>query len=372
MDSVNTDLDELARLKWVLEQAKTLHIPKREMTFFDTALRKHYENPTTELLAFFLNPENEHGLQGVFYQGLLAALAAQNQALAAQIERLGEINQVYTEVVTEQGSRIDLLLETDNGVVVGECKIGHHQNNPFADYEACAAKMLVGKEITECIKLVLCVDGKSYAAGWNGLSYRALARHIKPVLAEALLNQPYNKWALLAREFLMHWEQLGVDVMNQEQMDFVVGHLGDIKKMMTMRDDFYCHVRDCINEALESQLEGYQVHYRQHSWSTGPALRFANNNCPHWTEVVVNLHIDEQPLKYTVRVYIDEQTDKLVNLACKELRKLSWEVEVGNNTWTEQNGRYWVGSWEGKFELADVIKEVVELMQVLMKVEASR
>ncbi|AUZ05287.2 hypothetical protein ADP71_17600 [Vitreoscilla sp. C1] len=368
MDSIDVAVDELSRLQSVLEQAKSLHTSKKEMTFFDTALRKHYENPTTELLAFFLNSENEHGLNGVFYQGLLAALRECGVA-QSDTEAWGDVQNVHTEVVTSKG-RIDLLIETDQAVLAIECKIGHHQNNPFTDYERYVRQHYPGKKQ---VFLILCVDGKSHAAAWTGLSYRTLATHTRPLLAEALLNQPYNKWTLFAREFLMHWEQLGVDVMNEQQVDFVVEHLGDIKKMVTLRDDFYRHVRDHITEALENQLKGYEVHYRVHTWPNGPALRFANNHCPTWTEVVVNLHIDEKPLQYSLQIRIDKQTDALVKLACKELKKLSWIVNDGDNTWAEINGRYWVCAWEGgDFDLTEVCNEVVTLMRILMKVEAAR
>ena len=164
MDSVDTVLDELSHLQNVLEQAKSWHSTKREMTFFDTALRKHYENPTTELLSFFLNSENEHGLHGVFYQGLLAALAADGTA-DWNADAWGDVQCVQTEVVTDKG-RIDLLIETDRAVLAIECKIGHHQNNPFVDYQQYVQKNYA-KEDT--VLLILCVDGKSHIKDWTGV-----------------------------------------------------------------------------------------------------------------------------------------------------------------------------------------------------------
>lgn len=373
MESGDVALDELERLRTVLEQAKLLHSAKREMTFFDTALRKHYENPTTELLSFFINPENKHGLHSVFYQGLLSALASSKSDYGEINNTLGDLQSVQTEVITDNG-RIDLLIETNQAVLVIECKISHHQNNPFSDYQQYVQKKYSDKQ---AILLILCVNGKSHVTNWRGLSYRQFGYHTKSFLAEALLAQPYNKWALFAREFLMHWEQLGVDMINQQQMDFVVEHVGDIKKMVTLRDDFYQHVCARINEALVSRLEGYETYgpfTRTSNWTGAkPALRFANNHCSTWTEVVVSLHIDEQPLKYDVKVRLDKQTDTLVKLVCKEFKKLSWDVVGGENTWTEQKDRYWVCLWEEDiFDLNQIIEEVVLLMRVLMKAEGAR
>ena len=41
----------------LLDSAKKFKAIPREKTFFDTAIRNHYENPTTELLEFFLTPQ---------------------------------------------------------------------------------------------------------------------------------------------------------------------------------------------------------------------------------------------------------------------------------------------------------------------------
>ena len=368
MDSVDTVLDELSHLQNVLEQAKSWHSTKREMTFFDTALRKHYENPTTELLSFFLNSENEHGLHGVFYQGLLAALAADGTA-DWNADAWGDVQCVQTEVVTDKG-RIDLLIETDRAVLAIECKIGHHQNNPFVDYQQYVQKNYA-KEDT--VLLILCVDGKSHIKDWTGVSYRTLARHTKPLLAEALLDQPYNKWALFAREFLIHWEKLGMDEMNQQQVDFVVSNFEDIKRLSQMRDGFYSHAKKHIIETLESELEGDKFQYRlTNNWSGGPVLRFAHNDWKNlWSDVSVHLHDDQQPLQCSVWLCIEKPTSELIEKTREELSLVEKPVFDTDN-WNENGKRYWGCCWKMPFDLNNVSNEVIALMQVLIKVEAAR
>lgn len=368
MDSIDVAVDKLSRLQSVLEQAKSLHTSKKEMTFFDTALRKHYENPTTELLSFFLSSENEHGLNGVFYQGLLLALTA-NDAVQWHTEAWGDVQSVHTEVVTSKG-RIDLLIETDQAVLAIECKIGHHQNNPFTDYEHHVRQHYPGKKQ---VFLILCVDGKSHAAAWTGLSYRTWATHTRPLLAEALLNQPYNKWTLFAREFLMHWEQLGVDVMNEQQVDFVVSNFEDIKNLIQMRDGFYSHVLKHVIQALESGLDGEQFQYRlTNNWAGGPALRFMHAEWENlWSDVTIHLHDDQQPLQCSVWLCIEKPTSELIETACAVLSHEAKPVSDTDN-WKENGKQYWGCRWKKPFDLDEVSNQVVELMRVLMKVEAAR
>ena len=70
------DLDDLLVNKYenFLLKAQKYKMPEREMTIFDTALKNHHENPITELLAFFLNPNEKHQLGNSFYQGFMTAL----------------------------------------------------------------------------------------------------------------------------------------------------------------------------------------------------------------------------------------------------------------------------------------------------------
>ncbi len=365
---MQTQDESLLHLAQVLQQAQQMvGTTTRELTLFDTAMCKLYENPNTELWAFFLNNDNAHGLEGVFYQGLLAAVAAQHDTLVEPVARIGELLKVGTEIHTSQGSRVDLLLEADNGLLLIECKIGHHQNNPFADYEAHAAKLLQGKPTSECVKLIVCVDGKSHISGWQGVSYRQLARHTKPFLAEALLAQPYNKWALFARDFLIHWEQLGVEVMNQQQVDFVMGHLGEIKQLEKLRNQLYEHVKNHIAHKLQEEFEHYALDYRLHTWGGTPALRFKHRDWKVWADVAVNLHIDTQPLNADVRLYIEDANDVLLQPVKDELAQLGLPVQ---DQWYEKS--CWVGSWILPFDLDNLTNIVVELTRILMSVDAAR
>lgn len=49
-------------------------ISERGTTIFDTALKSHHENPITEILAFFLEPKANHGLNTSFYNGFVEAI----------------------------------------------------------------------------------------------------------------------------------------------------------------------------------------------------------------------------------------------------------------------------------------------------------
>ena len=93
-----------------------------------------------------------------FFRGLESAIAKKNI-----LSSLGAFESVETEVVTQNGKRIDLLVETDTALIVIECKIYHHQNNPFDEYTAFGNERISKKTQHSApktlIKLVLCLDG---------------------------------------------------------------------------------------------------------------------------------------------------------------------------------------------------------------------
>lgn len=212
MTIANASYPELGLYLNLLNRISRLTITTPEFTFFDVGLRGHFENPTSELLSFFLNPHNEHGLGDAFFQGYLSTLDL-DPATA------GSFTSVQTEITTIENTRLDLVIITENYVIATECKIYHYQNNPFEQY-----KRHIQNQYKEQKKffLVLCPDGKTTAADWLGLSYKHLTEHIRPFLADALLTNPLNKWALLGREFLLHLSNLGEGHMNLNESDHLL------------------------------------------------------------------------------------------------------------------------------------------------------
>ena len=75
----------------LLDSAKKFKAIPREKPFFDTAIRSHYENPTTELLEFFLNPQESHELGEVFWKGfsdVVVEMSALENSSLGQVENL--------------------------------------------------------------------------------------------------------------------------------------------------------------------------------------------------------------------------------------------------------------------------------------------
>ena len=118
---------------------------KRELNFFDTAFHKYYENPTTELIAFFLGkgkvcPEE---ISRNFFKKIIANLC--DNCSDKNNDEFNSLN-IHTQISTPEGKIIDLILETKNLYIVFECKVDAELYNPLTIYSNYALKESNGKK----------------------------------------------------------------------------------------------------------------------------------------------------------------------------------------------------------------------------------
>ena len=107
------------------------HVPKlseRADTFFSIGGRGYYENPTSDVLAYFLQPGNQHPFGLHFLHAMLRCVGLDPTAFPC-----GKIS-VSREVRTDHG-RLDLVIVSEKWVLVIENKIRHWDANDFEEYK---------------------------------------------------------------------------------------------------------------------------------------------------------------------------------------------------------------------------------------------
>jgi len=305
------ETNEIEELQAFLDRARPYFGTEREKTFFEVGMRGHYENPTTELLQFFIDPQNQHGLGDAFYRGLLSALELDEA-------ECGAVLSVDTEVVTASGGRIDLLISTDSCIIAIECKIYHFQVNPFEEYVE-HVRQLCQENGKQPIYMILCIGGNSSQSEWRGVPYRNLVECTKSFLAESLLDNPMNKWGILAREFLIHLERFGENRMNEDRFEFIKENLASIKKAKDMEEEFLNEIKRRVagtlnNESLVSKI---------HNWREGPALRFSLSSWESQSDVVFLINISQAAPSFYVISYIQDPIPDFV-----EAFKSIWGTEI--------------------------------------------
>ncbi|MEQ1321048.1 PD-(D/E)XK nuclease family protein [Acinetobacter guillouiae] len=361
------EIDELVLLKFqkLLHKSQKYKIEERELTFFDTASKKYHENPTTELLAFFMDSNNPHKLEYSFYNGLTNLLCKLDDELCDF--DFGGVIEIVTEQLTQKGKRLDLVIETDTSLILIENKIGHIQNNPFPDYLDWAEKQVENSK-KKIIPIVLCLDGKTDQAQWYGISYAQLIESIRDSVAHQILKSPLNKWAIFTTEFLNHLENLYENnEIDMQSVNFIFENLEEIEALNRLKEQAYDEIVKAINLELAT-IPDFEVGNRRHSWLKTPALRFQNNQWEDSSDIVLNIDTNTIPPTYRVSTYIHNPTREIEKRAEACFRK-----NYPNNllkTWHEQGERYWGITWTThKFDL-DVIKLLIKKnAEVLDKVE---
>ncbi|ENV17822.1 PD-(D/E)XK nuclease family protein [Acinetobacter guillouiae] len=362
-----SEIDELVLLKYqkLLHKSQKYKIEERELTFFDTASKKYHENPTTELLAFFLDSNNPHKLEYSFYNGLTNLLCELDDELCDF--DFGGVIEIVTEQLTQKGKRLDLVIETDTSLILIENKIGHIQNNPFPDYLGWAEKQVENSK-KKIIPIVLCLDGNTHQAQWYGISYEQLIESIRDSVAHQILKSPLNKWAIFATEFLNHLENLYENnEIDMQSVNFVFENLEEIEALNRLKEQAYDEIVKAINLELAT-IPDFEVGNRRHSWSKTPALRFQNNQWKDSSDIVLNIDTNTIPPTYRVSTYIHNPTREIEKRAEACFRR-----NYPNNllrTWHEQGERYWGIAWTThKFDL-DMIKLLIKKnAEILDKVE---
>lgn len=350
---------DLEPLRTLLAEAERFYPPDQEPSIFAFGGRGYYENPTTDLLAFFLDHTQVHNLKTCFLTALLNCLPNSEK----WTPRLREAPK--REVVTNNNNRIDLVLLGDGWDLVLENKIFHAQANPFPDYEEFAqSKLNDGKR--DLVYVVLSPSGKSTQDLWHGLSYAQFIPEARQQLAQHMCSHPIDKWQVFARDFLLHLENIVVEKpMDPQAVNFVMDHLHQIDKLLNLKERTFDAINTKVQEKLAAELLDYEPWHTRHEWDHGPAMRYASANWESETgsDVVLYLNSASNTMRPSIRVYLCDADEALQ----KEGRKLF--IDDKSSTWNEGKCVL-VFNWElDCFDEKKVLEMIVEKMGRLIQFE---
>lgn len=316
---------DLPALEELLTHLKSLPVAeKSETNIFSVGARGHYENPVSDLLAFFIDPDAPHGLNTLVLGALLECLPAHVDASL--------LSPPAREVMTQKGTRIDLLLESKEWAMVLENKIWHQLNNPFNDYSGYLEQKHPDKKP---FLVVLSPEGLA-PAGWTGISYSMFISVLSPGLGMACITSPLNKWQVLLREFILHLEALmGKNTIAAETETFVLENLRNIQEAVLLKNAV---VKSLQEEGLRFLTEhfserGYEVTTALNHWEGYPALRFGLSHWVSGSDVV--LFLDKTPgRQFEVRTYICSLTTPALQ---HQARKMLIPA-LYDDCWPERSG----------------------------------
>ena len=337
-------------IEGLLDDFRKIRKQPRETTLFEIGGRGHYENPISDLLAFFLNPQAEHRFAGEVLSALLSVLPASAQPDPDDWYLIGSPRR---EWVTSSQKRIDLVLESDRWVLVLENKVFHTLDNDLVEYGEDTQARIAAKGQRRLIRVVLSPSGETNSSsGWIGLPYGDVVMALKARLGRLFVEHAVSKWLIFLREFVLHLENTTMtETISDEQQEFVLERLGEVKALVQVKDRSLQLIRERLASKINNFLAQYGVDVEswQDNWPEGPAMRFKPSE---WSsESVLTLHLpfetpgvaqlicyidlkagDPVELKrygFSPDAYDDTDVDQVTRLFKKNFGQLDWEHIAG-------------------------------------------
>jgi hypothetical protein len=224
----NNDLQNARKL---LDELKAL--PPRageDRTFLQIAGYAHDELVCSKLLKFFFDPTGAHGFGYLFLKALLGEDGL----------RLSNVS-IETELPTESGARIDLVIYSKIHLVGIENKINHTPINPFPEYWkflTCEAKRK-GIGMVKGFLLTLRSSDSGIRAGFEPVTYDFFFGRVQS-LREKYDRQVDDRYKIFLTDFLntMKTLQPGVTAMTPEELDFLAKGHTEVVKLLGLVNRF--------------------------------------------------------------------------------------------------------------------------------------
>lgn len=214
----------------LLKEFKNLPHAKQKLTFMEVSGYPHYENVCSNILAFYLDPMQEHGLNDLF---VVAILRIFNRNCSTKVKI---VNREYS---TTSG-RLDILVQGEEFTIAIENKIFHWLANDLDDYADSVANF--NNKSENNIKIVLGLTDikkpEMLRGGFVGCTYKRLWKEIEEILY-LYRDKASPKWITYLLDFMETTNNLlGGSVEIKETDRFFIDHDEQILLLNKERDEF--------------------------------------------------------------------------------------------------------------------------------------
>lgn len=225
-------------------------LPFQSETVFDIAGFPHYENVCSNILKFYLNPNNEHGLGDLFFSSLMY--------IVGEDESKPDFIKIDREVPTRKGGRIDIVIETENLIIGIENKIFHYLANDLADYSDSINDWAKPNNLKQ-VKIILGLRKELESSGFISRSYKELWAEIKKRLGN-YVSTSSQKWLLYLVDFMTSIEKLNGGNMELNEADkFFIKNAEKVNELINAKNKFDSKLHNKVSELFEitNKIEPY-------------------------------------------------------------------------------------------------------------------
>jgi hypothetical protein len=199
------------------------------------------EKVASNILDFYMNPANSHGLRTLLLDTLLALLQHSESLDGQHVE-------VRREETTAAGKWIDLIVETDTLVIGIENKVYHIVGNPFIEYRRHLTELSRGRTLYSVLLCLRPPADTPELAGFLPISYRAFFGRVLAHIGTYVLHarEPYLTFL---RDFIRTFSELDQEnSMDLRMLAYLKQHQTDIEAFLSevqvFREDMKRKVKD--------------------------------------------------------------------------------------------------------------------------------
>jgi hypothetical protein len=235
--------------------------PDEVDTFLDIAGYPHYEEVISNIYAYYLDKEAEHGFKDLFFTALCNAI--KKKAPEAYKSRLAYLQdwsewEVYREVAVKR-KRIDILLEETSGdhptCIMIENKIFHSLDNPLATYWSYT-------DSDRKLGVVLTMrKTRTSHEGFINITHAELLQEIKNLQGH-YLETASSRDLFIVKDLIINLKQLeGMKEHQAELLKFYQEHKEKIESVFELRTDVVQAFVNEVNSLGENRL-GLSIKYK--------------------------------------------------------------------------------------------------------------
>ena len=245
---------------------------KAPRTFLELAGYPHYENVCSNLLSFYLDPEEEHGMGDLLLRALMNCIGIPWEATIqkAQTDR---------EVYTKLGGKLDLLVVTDDFIIGVENKIWAVLHNDLDDYGTLIAETGAIAKIKpeHCHRVVLTVRDlspderrKAERSQFRVVRFSELSGAVRSLLGHYTRRADFKHLSYFT-DLMQTLENLA-GATKSELNQFLATHAHEIEELnraySEYRKQLIPEVRKCLAETPLNQLNEEELRYSVYQGTT--------------------------------------------------------------------------------------------------------
>lgn len=232
-------------LKSFIEREHKIDSIHVEKTFFDVGMRGYYENPMSDVLAFYLNPAEQHHFGDAILKEFLSCCD------------LNGLDPILIGAPIRERGHIDIFLESENWALVIENKIFHHANNPFGEYER-RARDYAGAE--KRIHFVILAPYDPKILNWKWIPTSLFIARLKLRLSSIT---SHNKWHVFFADFLTSLERIlepmKHSALTEEDFNYLSDNLGKVKQVSDLLEIYYKSICQMVTPITRQVFENADV-----------------------------------------------------------------------------------------------------------------